>query len=108
MLTYLSASKTVDFIINGVDEYIGVLIMSQHHEEIKGQIFANLGRGVTVLKGDKGYQSDVENNVLFCVITRLEVSNLLLEIEKIDPKAFVVQHTIKDIKGGMIKKRPFH
>lgn len=108
MLTYLSASKTVDFIINGVDEYIGVLIMSKQSEEIKAQIFANLGRGVTVLKGDKGYQSEEENNVLFCVITRLEVSKLLLEIDKIDPKAFVVQHTIKDTKGGMIKKRPLH
>lgn len=108
MLTYLSASKTVDFIINGVDEYIGVLIMSKQSEEIKAQIFANLGRGVTVLKGDKGYQSEEENNVLFCVITRLEVSKLLLEIDKIDSKAFVVQHTIKDTKGGMIKKRPLH
>ena len=108
MLTYLSASKTIDFIINGVDEYIGVLIMSKQSEKIKAQIFANLGRGVTVFKGDKGYQSEEENNVLFCVITRLEVSKLLLEIDKIDSKAFVVQHTIKDTKGGMIKKRPLH
>lgn len=112
MLTYLSASKTVDFIINGVEEYLGVLIISTKNEEIKKQITIELGRGVTVFKSDKGFGSrgafDKESNILFCVVTRLEVTNLLLEIEKIDPEAFVVQHPVKDTKGGMIKKRPLH
>ena len=112
MLTYLSASKTVDFIINGVEEYLGVLIISTKNEEIKKQITIELGRGVTVFKSDKGFGSrgtfDKESNILFCVVTRLEVTNLLLEIEKIDPDAFVVQHPVKDTKGGMIKKRPLH
>jgi uncharacterized membrane-anchored protein YitT (DUF2179 family) len=39
------------------------------------------------------------------VITRLEVSRLKAELEKIDPKAFIVMNSIKDTKGGMIKKR---
>jgi uncharacterized membrane-anchored protein YitT (DUF2179 family) len=112
MLTYLSASKTVDFIINGVEEYLGVLIISTKNEEIKKQITLELGRGVTVFKSDKGFGSrgtfDKESNILFCVVTRLEVTSLLLEIEKIDPDAFVVQHPVKDTKGGMIKKRPLH
>ena len=112
MLTYLSASKTVDFIINGVEEYLGVLIISTKNEEIKKQITIELGRGVTVFKSDKGFGSrgtfDKESNILFCVVTRLEVTNLLLEIDKIDPAAFVVQHPVKDTKGGMIKKRPLH
>lgn len=114
-LTYLSASKTVDFLINGIEEYIGVIVVSPKSEEIKHQIAHHLGRGVTVLKSDAGFgqKSDPsheakEGKVLFCVITRLEVTKLLLEIEKIDATAFVVQHTIKDTKGGMIKKRPLH
>jgi uncharacterized membrane-anchored protein YitT (DUF2179 family) len=112
MLTYLSASKTVDFIINGIEEYIGVIIVSEKSDEIKNQISKNLGRGVTAFKSDKGFGSrgefGEEGKVLFCVVTRLEVTKLLLEIEKIDAQAFVVQHTIKDTKGGMIKKRPLH
>lgn len=112
VLTYISASKTVDFIINGIEEYIGVIIVSEKAEEIKHQITNNLGRGLTVFKSDKGFGSrgefGEEGKVLFCVVTRLEVTKLLLEIEKIDQKAFVVQHTIKDTKGGMIKKRPMH
>jgi len=112
MLTYLSASKTVDFIINGVEEYIGVIVVSEKADEIKHNITKNLGRGVTAFKSDKGFglrgEFGEEGKVLFCVVTRLEVTKLLLEIEKIDATAFVVQHSIKDTKGGMIKKRPLH
>jgi uncharacterized membrane-anchored protein YitT (DUF2179 family) len=112
MLTYLSASKTIDFVINGIEEYIGVIIVSEKGEEIKQHITKNLRRGVTAYKSDKGFGSrgefGEEGKVLFCVVTRLEVTALLLEIEKIDTTAFVVQHAIKDTKGGMIKKRPLH
>lgn len=112
MLTYFSASKTVDFIINGVEEYLGVMIMSPHAEDIKQMISYDLGRGVTVLRSDGGYGKNAESlpdrKVLFCVITRLEVTKMLVEIQKIDPTAFVIQYPIKDTKGGMIKKRPLH
>jgi uncharacterized membrane-anchored protein YitT (DUF2179 family) len=112
MLTYLAASKTVDFVINGVEEYVGILIVSTKNCEIKQQITLEMGRGVTVFKSDKGFGSrgnfNQETNILFSVVTRLEVTNLLLEIEKIDPNAFVVQHPVKDTKGGMVKKRPLH
>jgi uncharacterized membrane-anchored protein YitT (DUF2179 family) len=112
MLTYLAASKTVDFLINGIEEYIGVIIVSPKAEEIKELITSELGRGVTVFKSEKGYISNdalnKDGKVLFCVVTRLEITKFLHEIEKIDEDAFVVQHTIKDTKGGMIKKRPLH
>ncbi|MGM0945335.1 MAG: YitT family protein [Bacteroidota bacterium] len=111
MLTYFSASRTVDFIINGVEEYLGVMIVSNHSDEIKDKITYDLGRGVTAFKADGGFGEKAKNpdrHVLFCVVTRLEVTRVLTEIEKIDPKAFVIQYPIKDTKGGMIKKRPLH
>jgi uncharacterized membrane-anchored protein YitT (DUF2179 family) len=112
MLTYFAASKTVDFIINGIEEYIGVTIVSRNATEVKQAIIDNLGRGVTVYNSESGYgKTGVnfnENKILFCVVTRLEVTRLLLEIDKIDEEAFVVQHSIKDTNGGMIKKRPLH
>lgn len=112
MLTYLSASKTVDFIINGIEGYIGVMIVSDKPDEIKHMITHTMGRGVTSFKADKGYgtRGDFEEGgkILLCVVTRLEVTKIILEIEKIDERAFVVQHTISDTKGGMIKKRPMH
>ncbi len=112
MLTYLSASKTIDFVIHGVEEYLGVLVVSEKAEEIKQQIVSKLGRGVTILKSDTGYgkrgELGEEGRVLFCVVTRLEVTKLLFEVEQVDPHAFVVQQAVKDTKGGMIKKRPLH
>lgn len=109
MITYLAASKTLDFIIEGIEEYIGVTIVSFHSEEIRQMIISKMGRGVTVYSGKRGYGKrgeiqDVE--IIYTVITRLEVNKLKTEIEKIEPNAFVVMNSVKDTKGGMIKKRP--
>ncbi len=112
MLTYFSASKTVDFIINGIEEYIGVMIISDDYEIIKEMIATKLERGVTVFRSDGGYgtkgKAMPDKKILFCVVTRLEVSRMLLEVDKIDQTAFVIQYPIKDTKGGMIKRRPLH
>ncbi len=112
MLTYFAASKTVDFIINGIEEYIGVLIVSDEADEIRQKIMHGLGRGLTVFRSDEGYGNHGANaedkRILFCVITRLEVTRLIHEIEKIDPNAFIVQYPVRDTRGGMIKRRPLH
>ena len=109
MLTYLAASKTVDFVIEGIEEYTGVTIISLKAQEMKRMIIEEMGRGVTVYKGERGFgktgYSEGEIKIVYTVITRLEVSKLNLEIEKIDPNAFVIMNSIKDTKGGMIKKR---
>lgn len=110
ILTYLAASKTVDFVIEGIEEYTGVTIISVKAAEIRQMIVDDLGRGVTTFKGEKGYGKSGHNEgdikIVYTVITRLEVSKLNAEIEKIDPNAFVIMSSIKDTKGGMIKKRP--
>lgn len=112
ILTYLAASKTVDFVIAGVEEYTGVTIISSHSEEIRHMIIKKLGRGVTIYKGERGFGKRGENlnkiNIIYSVITRLEIAKLKTEIDKIDPSAFIVMSTIKDTKGGMIKKRALH
>jgi uncharacterized membrane-anchored protein YitT (DUF2179 family) len=112
MLTYVAASKSVDFILSGVEEYIGVTIISPQFEPIRQMLVMDLGRGVTIYKTEGGFGKNGdgrdERKALFCVVTRLEVSKLLTEIEKIDPTAFVIQNSIRDTRGGMIKKRPLH
>ena len=110
MLTYLAASKTVDFIIHGIEEYTAVFIISNHHEAIRQMITEEMGRGITVFKGEKGYgkrgHRPGDTNVLYVVVTRLELTRLKDRIERIDPQAFVVNHGVDDTKGGMIKGRP--
>ncbi len=109
VLTYMAASKAVDFFIEGIEEYTGVSIVSVHCDEIRDFIIYEMGRGVTVYSGKRGYGkrgltvADVE--VVYTVVTRLEVNRLKTEIAKIDPHAFVVMSGVKDVVGGVVKKR---
>ena len=109
MITYISATKTLDFLIEGIEEYIGVTIISPRSEAIRNMLINQLGRGVTVYNGQRGFGKSGEReqiDILYSVMTRLELNKLNTEIEKIDADAFVVMHSIKDTKGGMLKKRP--
>lgn len=112
ILTYLSASKTVDFIIQGIEEYTGVTIISSKSKEIKEAITTNLKRGVTVYKGERGYggnlYNDKEIDIIFTVVTRLEVSKVKDVVKLIDRKAFMVMNVITETNGGLIKRRPLH
>ena len=109
ILTFFSASKTADFIIEGFEEYTGVTIVSDYKEEIRIMITEKLGRGVTIYKGERGFTKEGEDlkhtDIIYTVITRLEIAKLKIEVEKIDPTAFLIMSSIKDTKGGTIKKR---
>jgi uncharacterized membrane-anchored protein YitT (DUF2179 family) len=108
ILTYLSASKTVDFILEGIEEYTGVTIISTHSQQIMYMIQNKLQRGLTLYAGKKGFgKSGLSNqhiDIIFTVITRLEINRLTTEIERIDPKAFIVMQSIRDTRGGMVRK----
>ena len=109
MITYLVASRTLDFIIEGIEEYTAVTIISPHSDEIREMIINKMGRGVTLYKGERGFgkRGETKNvDIVFTVITRLELNRLNIELLKIDPHAFVVMNAVRDTKGGMIKKRP--
>lgn len=109
ILTYYAASKTISFVIEGVEEYTGVTIISGEAERIKEVLVMELGRGITVYKGERGYLKesfDVHHpvDIVFTVITRLEVSRLRNLVHEVDPKAFVFTSNIKEAAGGVLKK----
>jgi uncharacterized membrane-anchored protein YitT (DUF2179 family) len=110
VLTYLSASKAVDFIIEGIEEYVGVTIVSEQSQKVMDMIPLKVGRGVTSYKGTGGYgkrgEMLGEHEILYTVVTRLEVAKLKKETLLIDNHAFIVQSSVKEIEGGMIKERP--
>lgn len=112
ILTYFAASKMIDFVIHGIEEYTGVTIISEQSERIRQTITETLGRGVTIYQGKRGYRAggdqNLEMDIIFTVVTRLELPELRNEIEQIDPKAFLIQHSIDDTSGGMVKKRALH
>ncbi|NNE77322.1 MAG: YitT family protein [Pricia sp.] len=110
ILTYLVAAKTVNYVVDGVEEYIGVTIISPKNEEIRLMLTDKMGRACTVFMGKGGYSppGSMRNgtDIIYTVMTRLELARLSTEIDKIDKNAFIVMGVVKDIKGGMIKKKP--
>ncbi|ARS41105.1 hypothetical protein CA265_16160 [Sphingobacteriaceae bacterium GW460-11-11-14-LB5] len=108
ILTYLSASSTIDFIVNGIEQYTGVTIISEHQEAIKGFIINEMKRGVTIYKGEGGYGEQKDIDIIFTVVTKLEMSKLQTAIRQIDSDAFVIQQQIADLKGGVVKRHALH
>jgi len=109
ILTYLAAAKTVDFVVDGVEEYVGVTIVSDKHKELRLMITKKLGRACTIYAGKGGYGKSgdsYDKDIIYTVITRLELAKLQTEIDKIDRNAFIIMGVVKDLKGGMIKKKP--
>jgi uncharacterized membrane-anchored protein YitT (DUF2179 family) len=110
ILTYLAASKTVDFILEGIEEFTGVTIISPRNRQIAEMIQTKMGRGLTIYSGKRGFgkrgATDGMEDIIFTVITRLEVNRLTNEVERIDRGAFMVMQSIKDTRGGMVKKLP--
>lgn len=112
ILTYLSASKMIDYILNGIEQYTGLTIVSVHSEVIRKTITETLGRGVTIYEGKNGYGKDGVINdprdIIFTVATRLEIPSIKKEVLAIDPKAFIVQQSIDDTTGGLLKRKGLH
>ncbi len=107
MITYLSAYKTLDFVIEGIEEYTGVTIVSAYSEDIRHMIINDMGKGVTVYVGKRGFGKEhIDVDIIYTIITRLELNKLNSELERIDPNAFVTTSSVKDTRGGVVKKRP--
>ncbi len=102
MLTYFSASKTIDFIIHGIEEYNGVMIISDESRRIKKEIVEELGRGVTAFKGSGGSDGQ-SKEILYCVVTRFEIPKIQDAVKAIDENAFVVVTNISDTSGGVVR-----
>ena len=107
LVTYFIISKMIDVVLKGLDESYAVMIVSDEYEEIADALMHRLGRGVTYLHGQGAYTGD-DKQVLYCVVTRLEVVKLKeIALEK-DETAFVTINPVHDIVGGRFKKKSIH
>ncbi len=113
MLTYFTASKTIDYVVEGLEAYIGVTIISGKSEIVKDRLVNELGRGITIYKGERGYlpgkfDTHEECDIIFTVVTRLELRKLKNLVHDIDSRAFVFANMIREASGGIIKRRHIH
>jgi uncharacterized membrane-anchored protein YitT (DUF2179 family) len=107
ILTYVAAARTLDFILHGIEEFTAVTIMSASPEPIRTAILEEMGRGVTVYRASGGKTGD-DREILYCELTRLEIGRVMRIIEAFDPGAFVVQHPLSDVRGGVVHRHALH
>ena len=113
ILTYFAATRTIDYVVEGIQAYTGVTIISGKSEVIKYQLVNHLGRGITVYKGERGFlpgkfEISADCDIIFTVITRLELRKLKNLVYDVDSNAFIFANTIKEASGGIIKRRNQH
>lgn len=107
ILTYFAASRTVDFLVHGLEEYTAIIIMSAQSDQIRREIIRTLNRAVTVYNG-RGGLTDQPQDILYCVVTRLEIGRVSSLAKEIDRDAFVIVQSLADASGGVIKRPALH
>lgn len=107
IIAYFIAYKTIDLVINGLEESKSVMIMSEKSAEISESILHRLGRGVTHFYAKGGYTEE-DKEVLYCVVTRLELSKLKTIVFDADPDAFMTINIVNDVHGGRFDKKAIH
>ncbi len=113
IMTYYAASHATNFVLEGLEEYTGFTIISGKSELIKEKLVMDMGKGITIYKGERGFLKnsfDVSHpvDIIFTVVTRLEIRRLRNIVQSIDPHAFMFTGTIKEAAGGVLKKRARH
>jgi uncharacterized membrane-anchored protein YitT (DUF2179 family) len=103
ILTYVAAARTLEFILHGIEEYTAITIMSQSSRTIREAILGEMGRGVTVYKAWGGKTGE-DREILYCVVTRLEIGRVMRIIDGFDASAFVIQHPLADVRGGVVHR----
>ncbi|HKB10190.1 MAG TPA: YitT family protein [Vicinamibacterales bacterium] len=103
ILTYVTAARTLDFVIYGLEEFTAITIVSTRSAAIRERITGELERGVTVYKGYGGL-TGAEQEILLCVVTRLEIGKVKAIVRSEDAAAFVVSHALADAEGGVLKR----
>ncbi|MES2812770.1 MAG: YitT family protein [Bacteroidota bacterium] len=113
IVTYFAAIKSLEYIADGLEQYTALNIISSKSEEIKSLIVTKFGKGITVIKGERGYLPDsfdikTDCDIIVTVVTRLELLRIKNEVSELDPKAFMFIQYIKEASGGILRYRKKH
>ena len=111
IITYFTATRATNYVVDGIEEFTAMNIICSQTEEVKNLLVNELGKGITVYKGERGYlpgsfEIRTEADIIVTIITRLEIKQIQDAILEIDPKAFIYVQSIKEASGGILKLKP--
>ncbi len=107
ILAFLVTAKVIDFMIEGFEDFVGLMIVSRHSAEIEKELIGSVKTGVTNYKGGKGYGSrgvQEQTEILHTVINRIDIRRTYNLIAKIDQNAFIIEFDVNNVTGGILKK----
>ena len=104
IITYFVAYKTMDIVIEGLNESKSVFIITDYSAQIGKDIMEKMDVSVTYIDAEGGY-SGVQKRIVYCVISRLQVQKLKEIAKNIDPRAFIAIENVYEVEGVRIKKR---
>lgn len=110
IITYFTATRATHYVVDGIEEYTAMNIVSSQQDEVKSFLVNELGKGITVYKGERGYlpgSFDIKTDceIIVTIITRLEIKQVQDAVIRIDPKAFIYVESIKEAAGGILKAK---
>jgi len=110
LITYFAATRATDYVVDGIEQYTSINIISAEQDKVKEFLVNELGKGITVYKGVRGYlpgSFDITNEceIIVTIVTRLEINQIQDSISEIDPKAFMYIQSVKEAAGGILKEK---
>ena len=113
IITYFAAVKSLDYVVNGLEQYTSLNIISSQSELIKELIVKKFGKGITVIKGERGYLPESYHikhdcDIIVTIVTRLELLRIKDEVRQLDPYAFMFIQYIKEASGGILRHKKKH
>ena len=108
IITYFTATRAINYVVDGIEEFTAINIITCKQEEIKSLLVNELGKGITVFKGERGYlpgKFDIKTDceIIVTIVTRLEIKQIEEAVKNIDPTAFIYVQSIKEASGGILK-----
>lgn len=110
IITYFTATRAINYVVDGIEEFTAMNIISSQPEEIKNFLVNELNKGITVYKGERGYlpgsfEVKTQTDIIVTIVTRLEIKQIHESLMAIDPKAFIYVQSIKEAAGGILKHK---
>jgi uncharacterized membrane-anchored protein YitT (DUF2179 family) len=110
IITYFTATRAINYVVDGIEEFTAMNIISSQPEEVKNLLVNDMGKGITVYKGERGYlpgsfEVKTDTDIIVTIVTRLEIKQIQDALLAIDPKAFIYVQSIKEAAGGILKHK---
>ncbi len=107
VLTYIITAKTIDLILEGFEDYVGLMIVTSKSREMQKALIKDIGQGMTIYQGTKGYGSQGEKQnleIIHTVVNRIDTKKVYRVLKKVDKDAFVIEFDVNKVSGGVLRK----